>query len=160
MKHVHNLVGLDWRVAGFQPHAWRFEPEIEIGTSARAEVAAVAASVPGSVQRALLDAGQLSDWAVGLNAVQCEWVENRHWIYEAVIPDGFLTDGATVRLRCLGLDGNGVIRLNGKELLAFDNSFLPYVVDLTPHLRSSGNRLQIVFECPLAGWGSLATLRG
>lgn len=148
MKHVHNLAGLDWRVAGFQPHAWRFEPEIEIGTSARAEVAAVTASVPGSVQRALLDAGQLPDWAIGLNAAQCEWVENRHWVYEAVIPDGFLTDGATVRLRCLGLDGNGVIRLNGKELLAFDNSFLPYVVDLTPHLRSSGNRLQIVFECP------------
>jgi beta-mannosidase len=41
-----------------------------------------------------------------------------------------------------------VIHLNGHEVAAFDNSFLPSVVDLTPYLRPSDNRLQIIFECP------------
>ncbi|MBN1246549.1 MAG: hypothetical protein JXC32_02770 [Anaerolineae bacterium] len=148
MKQVHSLAGLDWCVAGFQPHAWRFEPAIEINATTRAEIAAIPARVPGSVQQALLDAGELPDWAVGLNAAQCEWVENRHWIYEVIIPDAWFVDGASARLRCLGLDGNGVIRVNGTEVRAFDNSFLPCEVDLTPHLKASGNRLQFVFECP------------
>jgi beta-mannosidase len=148
LKTTYDLGELAWCVAGFQPHAWRFESEMTLETTTRAEVPALPARVPGSVQQALLDAGRLPDWNIGLNAEQCEWVENRHWVYETVLPDAWLTEGATVRLRCWGLDGNGSMWLNGRELAAFDNSFVPHVADLTPHLRASDNRLQIIFECP------------
>lgn len=104
--------------------------------------------VPGSVQQALLDAGVLPDWNMGMAYRQCEWVENRHWVYETTLPDDWLKDGATVRLRCLGLDGNGLILLNDKVVATFDNAFIPYGVDLTPHLNASDNRLHLVFECP------------
>ncbi len=35
----------------------------------------------------------LPDWNVGLNYRLCEWVENRHWIYEASIPDEWVEVG-------------------------------------------------------------------
>ncbi|MGC9349972.1 MAG: glycoside hydrolase family 2 protein [Anaerolineae bacterium] len=148
MKTVHNLGELDWRVAGFQPHAWRLVENLEIGETQQAEIPAIPAPVPGSVQKALLDAGWLPDWNLGLKASHCEWVENRHWIYEAALPDSWLQEGAEIRLRCLGLDYAGSIRLNGWEVATFENSFVPHVVDLTPYLEASGNRLQIIFTCP------------
>jgi beta-mannosidase len=146
-KLVHDLGGLDWQLAGFTPHEWELGTSMEIGASASAEVLPVSAPVPGSVQKALLDAGLIPDWNVGLNAKLIEWVENRHWIYETVIPDEWLTPGRRFRLRCLGLDGFGCLRLNGRQIHRFANAFLPQVIDLTPHLAETGNRLQVVFEC-------------
>jgi beta-mannosidase len=161
MKRCYDLSVLDWHVAGFMPHAWRLRATMEIGETQLAEVPPIPAPVPGSVQQALLDAGELPDWNLDLNARACEWVENRHWVYEVRLPDAWVahSKGATVRLRCLGLDGNGLIRLNGWEVATFDNSFVPHVVDLTPHLNqpksgaengstASRNVLQIIFECP------------
>lgn len=153
MKTTHDLSELSWRLAGFEPHAWRFERTMEIGETQRAEIPAFPAPVPGSVQQALLEAGELDNWNLGLNARNCEWVENRHWIYETYLPQTWLPDNdtATVLLHCQGLDGNGVIRLNGEEIATFDNSFVPHVVDLTGHLASAGEGdrlLQIIFECP------------
>jgi beta-mannosidase len=148
LKTTYDLAGLDWVVAGFHPHAWRLEPNLIVRDSRQAETPALPAPVPGSVQQALLDAGRVPDWYLGLNAERCEWVENRHWIYEVVLPDEWFEAVKEVRLRCIGLDGNGLIRLNGQEIAAFANSYVPHVVDLTPYLAASGNRLQIVFECP------------
>ena len=148
MKRTHDLSELDWKVAGFIPHEWRLDQSMEIGATARAEIPPIPARVPGSVQQALLTAGLLPDWNKGLNARLCEWVENRHWIYEVKIPDEWLQDAQAVRLRCLGLDYCGSIRLNSCELHKFHNSPLPCIVDLTRELTASDNVLQIVFECP------------
>lgn len=148
MKTIYDLSQLDWRVAGFLPHAWRFESNMAVGTTRQAETLAVPVGVPGSVQQALVDAGLVPHWEVGLNARQAEWVENRHWVYEVTLPGAWLEQGTQVRLHCMGLDGNGLIRINAHEVATFDNSFLPYTVDLTPHLHSGENRLQIIFECP------------
>ncbi len=166
MNNRYDLSRLSWHVAGFVPYAWRLGATREIGETQLAEIPAIPAPVPGSVQQALLDAGELPDWNLGLNARACEWVENRHWIYEVRLPDAWIgnSEGATVRLRCLGLDGNGLIRLNGWDIATFDNSFVPQIIDLTPHLSTpesgpvedeprtdtsaSTNVLQIIFECP------------
>ncbi|MGC9468384.1 MAG: glycoside hydrolase family 2 protein [Anaerolineae bacterium] len=159
MKKSYHLSELPWHVAGFIPHAWELVEDLKIAETKQARIPAIPAPVRGSVQQALLDAGELADWRHGLNAPLCEWVENRHWIYETEIPESWLGDGASVRLRCLGLDGNGCIRINGWEVARFDNSFVPHVVDLTPHLSGPGkmapNRLQIVFECPPRWLGQL-----
>jgi len=122
----------------------------------------VPVDVPGSVQKALLDAGLLPDWNIGLNARLCEWVENRHWIFETMIPDDWMKAGRVCKLRCDGLDYNGVIRLNGEELYAFEGAWIPHVVDLTPQRRDSGNILQIIFETPprwlgTPGWSTRIT---
>ncbi len=88
---------------------------MNIAVLAPSEIPARRARVPGSVQETLRQAGILPDWNEGLNYRLCEWVENRHWIYQADLPDAWLAEGKTFRLRCDGLDDNGVVFLNGQE---------------------------------------------
>lgn len=144
----HDLSQLNWTLSGWTPHLWRMVRTVEIGASPDAEVAAIPAKVPGSVQWSLRNAGLIPDWNVGLNYRECEWVENRHWIYETTIPNGWLEPGKTVRLNCRGLDYRGCVTLNGALVAEFRGSLVPWVFDLTPHLQESSNVLRIVFETP------------
>ncbi|MBN1349453.1 hypothetical protein JXJ21_08600 [candidate division KSB1 bacterium] len=147
MKNSYNLSQLNWRVAGYVPHEWRLQKTLEIDAKPDADILPVPAKVPGSVQMALREADLIPDWTLGLNARHCEWVENRHWIFETLIPDDWIPKGRQVRLRCLGLDGFGLIRLNHQDIYFFRNSHIPHVVELTSHLQAENNRLQIIFEC-------------
>ena len=147
MNTRHDLSQLQWTLTGWMPESWRamsFDPN----AADNAEIHPVPAKAPGSVQQALRDAGLLPDWNVGLKAYECEWVENRHWVYEAHVPGRWLREGPTVRLHCLGLDYGGVVLLNRREVGSFKGSFVPHEFDLTPHLREKHNLLQIVFDCP------------
>lgn len=154
MITAHDLSGLDWKLSPFVPHFWQFQPFTELEKCPEAQI--FPARVPGSVQRALLDAGQLPDWNVGQAARACEWVENRHWVYEVVLPDGwFAAAGAQAgagrrswRLSCDGLDYKGWVFLNGKPAGEFCGTHLAWRFDLTPHLAESRNVLRIVFDTP------------
>jgi beta-mannosidase len=148
MKTTYNLGSLDWALAGSTPYVWRQQRSIESGATHNAEVTAVPARVPGSVQGALRDAGVLADWNVGLEFRRCEWVENRHWVYTARLPNDWLQEGATIRLRALGLDYSGWVLVNGRTAGTFVGSLVPHVFDLTAHLQGPDNTLQIVFDCP------------
>ena len=148
MKRRYDLSKLRWKLSGWTPHLWRMDQCMEIGASPQAEVPSVPAKVPGSVQQALLDAAVLPDWNVGLNFRECEWVENRHWIYETLIPDEWIETGVSYRLNCLGLDYSGEVILNGRLVSEFRGSHIPHVFDLTPHLCENGNVLRIVFDLP------------
>lgn len=148
MKTKHDLAALSWRLAGYIPYQWRFERSMETGEALNAEVPGLPVRVPGSVQQALREAGLLPDWNVGLNSRECDWVENRHWVFETAIPDEWVKPGVPVRLRCDGLDGPGWIMVNGKEAGSFASTFVPHRFDLGPHLRETNNRLQVVFGFP------------
>jgi beta-mannosidase len=148
MKICHDLSTLDWALSGWTPHLWRLMQTAEIGALPAAEVKGISAPVPGSVQRALRQAGLLPDWNLTGNARACEWVENRHWIYETALPNAWIAPNRTYRLNCLGLDYNGWVFLNGREVGAFCGTHVPHVFDLTPHLQETGNRLRIVFDLP------------
>lgn len=148
VRQLHNLGDLAWTLAGWTPYVWRQQRSIESGVSNNAEVPAIPAQVPGSVQGALLAAGVLPDWNVALQARDCEWVENRHWIYTARLPDAWVHEAPSLRLQALGLDYRGWFLLNGKEIGRFRGSLVPHTLDLTPHLRPANNVVQIVFDCP------------
>ncbi len=148
MKQVFDCSQLDWVVAGLIPDLWRFLPPRHIAERRDAEIPAVPVRVPGSVQQALLDAGHLPDWNIGLNARLCEWVENRDWIFEVTLPDEWFRPGLQYRLHCLGLDYCGEVVFNGHDVGAFNNAFVPHVFDLTPHLLPTENVLQIAFTPP------------
>lgn len=143
MKTRHNLAGLRWTLTGWTPHLWRL-----VRSHEQAQVRVEAAPVPGSVQEALRAAGELPDWTVGLESRACEWVENRHWSYQAQLPDEWIEQGHTTHLSCLGLDYSGWVYLNGREVAAFSGALCPHSCDLTPYLRERDNSLQIVFDCP------------
>jgi beta-mannosidase len=83
-----------------------------------------------------------------MNSRNCEWVENRHWIYRTIVPSSMIAKGKTIRLRCLGLDYSGEILVNGVQAGEFEGSQTPYSFDLTKFLKDGDNELQIVFYCP------------
>lgn len=146
MKTIHSLNGKDWNLSGWIPWLWRLQQTMEIGAATDAEIGTVPAKVPGSVQYSLKEAGLLPDWNVGVNHRDCEWIENRHWIYELVIPEGIIKPGKSYRLRCMGLDYKGFITLNGKEVSEFCGTHVPYTFNLTPFLDGERNILRVIFD--------------
>ncbi len=162
---MHDAGSLEWKLWGFRPNLWRMNFNHATLSSVWAEVDGIPMKVPGSVQKALLDAGIIEDWNLGLNARDMEWIENREWLLTTVIPDGWIkATGASERvyLDFKGLDYKGLVYINGREVGTFCNSFIPYRFDITPFLNESGNTLVVVFECPpqnLAqiGWTSKIT---
>ena len=148
MKTTYDLSNLSWSLTGHAPFSWRFGKSMETGIDLRAEAGPVPAKLPGSVQRALLDAGLIPDWNAGLDARACEWVENRDWIFSAVMPDEWTGAGAAFIVNCEGLDGPGSLYINGTPTGEFDNAFIPHRFDITPHLKRSGNRIAFLFTPP------------
>jgi beta-mannosidase len=149
MKTVRDLSGLPWRLSPSVPHFWEFQPFATLDDWPEAEP--IPARVPGSVQANLRAAGILPDWNVGRQARACEWVENRHWIYETVLPDEWLSGGPAAprhTLVCRGLDYAGWVYLNGKLAGEFRGSHVPHRFDLEAHLAPSRNVLRIVFDLP------------
>jgi beta-mannosidase len=148
MNQFFSLSSLNWKVAGFNPHEWNLDEHINLGVQSRAEIPAVPVQVPGSVQLALLNAGLIPDWNIGLNARQCEWIENRHWIFQTIIPDDWFANHKNFSLTFQGLDYCGQIRINSKKVYSFENSHIAHNIDITQYIAPKQNLLEIVFECP------------
>lgn len=147
-RKSYDLGQLKWQLCGLIPYLWSVDNYVDVRHAPDVEVGPIDALVPGSVQMALLRAGVLQDWNVGLNYRQAEWVENRDWIYQTQLPDEWLRERKLLRLRCAGLDYGGRILLNGEPIFSFNNSFIPYAVDIKPFLKPTGNLLQIWFQPP------------
>ncbi|MDK3160828.1 hypothetical protein QPK87_30355 [Kamptonema cortianum] len=93
MSLSFTLDHLAWQVAGFYPFYWRLAQSMEIGVQGVPDILPVPATVPGSVQNALLQARLIKDWTSGLNARGMEWIENRHWNFMVRIPAGTVPAG-------------------------------------------------------------------
>jgi beta-mannosidase len=145
MKTIYDLATLPWQLSGWRPEHWRLAASMETGWSLEPEIKPMAATVPGSVQHTLRHAGLLPDWNIGLQSRECEWVENRHWVFQTIVPATWTAEGGRKLLRCDGLDYRGVLLLNGREVGRFCGSLVPYVFDLTGHLKAGENKLMIVF---------------
>lgn len=111
-------------------------------------VLTVPAEVPGSVQQALKKSGLVPDWNYGLDAQKCEWVENRHWIFETVIPDECIKGGSSIQLQCDGLDYSGWLVVNGKIASEFRGTHTQHFFDITTYIQPHSNKIQIVFDVP------------
>ncbi len=151
----YNLSSLDWKLWGFQPEFWGMGFNFNTLTGPNAEVRNIPAPVPGSVQKALLEAGIIPDWNTGNNFLDIEWIENRHWIYVTRLPDEWIDQENVIRLNCRGLDDNGVVLVNGEEVGKFDNTFIPWQFEITPFLKERDNTLAILFKCPPSYLGQI-----
>lgn len=145
MAQIYDLASLDWQLAGWHPFCWLQRKSMELGVNLGADIPAIPARVPGSVQGALRDAGLLPDWNVQLNSRQCEWVENRHWTFWTTLPQEWIAQSGQKLLHCEGLDYQGAVLVNGHCAGEFCGSFVPYTFDLTPYLQDGDNQLVIVF---------------
>jgi beta-mannosidase len=146
MKKVFDLSKLDWELSGYIPFLWELEKGNLLSQATTKEVQTVKAKVPGSVQAALLDAGVIPDWNIGDNAKLCEWVENRHWIYKASIPDEWMDASLNWTLQCMGLDYSGWVYVNNKRVGSFKGTHVPHSFAMDGFLDEKGNVLEIVFD--------------
>lgn len=147
MKKQFDLSQLKWALTGWIPYLWHWDKATAPSKLRGDAQVTLEAQVPGSVQHALRKAGLLPDWNVGLNAQSCEWVENRQWLYETVIPDRWLEEGKRIRLICLGLDYSGSLLFNDRLVSTFSGTHVPHRFDLTGRLGKQ-NVLQILFDLP------------
>ena len=148
MMKKFDLSELAWKLTGVTPFFWQWVGVEHVADHEMTEIPTIPAKIPGSVQMALFQANLLPDWNIGLNALQCEWVEHRHWIFETIIPDNWIHNRSEIYLNCQGLDGQGWLFINGEEVGSFNSTHKPYRFRLTPCVRSSDNLLQIVFDLP------------
>jgi beta-mannosidase len=125
------------------------------GPDLPAMIGPVPARVPGSVQQALLEAGQLPDWTIGLNSNACEWVENRHWAFQTTLPLSTCTAPGQKLLHAAGLDHAGRIFLGQTEIATFASAHESHTFDLTaaiaaqlPTAPAHGLTLSILFTDP------------
>ena len=151
----YNLSSLKWSLWGYRPESWKMDFNFNELKGSKAEYINIPVRVPGSVQKALKDARIILDWNIGNNYISSEWIENRHWVFATKIPDEWIIKESNIVLRCMGLDDNGVVMVNGKEAGKFNNTFIPYTFDLTPFLKDKNNTLAIVFECPPSYLGQI-----
>lgn len=143
-----DLSELEWRLWGYRPEGWRNNFDMETFSAPFAEIRGVPVNVPGSVNKALLDAGIIKDWNIGLNHQDSEWIENRSWLFATRIPDEWIPENKMLRIRFKGLDDNGTVLINGKVAGTFDNSFIPYTFNIDPYLKESNNTLVVAFNPP------------
>jgi beta-mannosidase len=144
----YSLASLNWELVGTKPHYWRLWDQMAEMRIKHPENEPVRARVPGSVQQSLLNAGIIPDWNIGTNYRNIEWIENRHWLFFADLPDELITPGEQLYLHCQGLDGDGEIWINGTKAGEFNNTHLEYTFDLTSLIRPQKNRIAIIFFCP------------
>lgn len=143
----YDLSTLEWTLRGYSPHGWQDWTTLAYHPASLPEVGPLPARVPSSVQQALLDAGVIADWNIGMNYRLCQWVEHLDWVFEAPLPDEWLAgDLHTVRLNLEGLDYQGGVYINTTRVGSFRGSFTPHTFDLSRFAGTTGNRLAIVFQ--------------
>ncbi|OHB54152.1 MAG: hypothetical protein A2Y12_16885 [Planctomycetes bacterium GWF2_42_9] len=140
------LSALKWTLEGYNPYEWKLFRSFETNSLAVSIVGSLDTKIPSSVQKVLLDNNIIKNWNIGLNSRDCEWIENRHWIFSTKIPDSWFFSGENHILKFKGLDYKGWIYFNGVELATFDNSHLEYELNLNGKFHKSDNVLSIVFD--------------
>ena len=91
----------------------------------------IPAEVPGVVHTALVAAGQLDDPLIGLAEADSQWVGRRDWSYRRTVQvPRALAECEVVEWVCEGLDTLCELRWNGRRLLATDNQFRTWRVEL------------------------------
>ncbi|MGC8625522.1 MAG: glycosyl hydrolase 2 galactose-binding domain-containing protein [Phycisphaerae bacterium] len=80
---MHDLFKLQWQLSGYMPYLERGGAAsiADIRKTTVQKIGPIPAPVPGSVQLALLNAGLIKDWNIGLDAHECQWVENEDGVY-------------------------------------------------------------------------------
>lgn len=139
-----NLSSLPWTLTAVWPYAPILQNSLETGQPLQGIFPPIPAQVPGCVQADLLRAGLISHPYQKMNSLDCEWVENRWWVYETVFSFS-RKPGMRYFLSCAGIDYACMIYLNDVPVAQGEGMFLPIQVDVTGQLLNEAeNRLRIV----------------
>ncbi len=149
MSQKTDLFNRPWKLQSWRPHAWYLQNSAETDTPFYPEHGPYDAVLPGSVQTTLLRHGVIRDWNVGLNSLDCEWVEHRHWEFFTEIEAGEIPVGEPVCLAADGLDYSGWIRVDDETVGTFCGALKRHEFDLGDALADGKkHRLRIIFDMP------------
>ena len=126
------------------------DPATDLSIDFSAPAGWLPASVPGSVHQDLLAADRIPDPFIGLHEQDVQWVGEVDWLYRCTFdlePDSL--QSGSVALCLDGLDTFATVWLNGQQILASDNMFIPQRVSVGPFLRPGHNELWLLFESAL-----------
>jgi beta-mannosidase len=108
------------------------------------------ATVPSVVHTDLLANKLIDDPFFRLNERGLQWIDKEDWIYQTYfsVSREELAQ-ANLRLRFYGLDNYADVYLNGEKLLAADNMFREWTVDVKGKVKQDSNLLHIYFHSPI-----------
>ena len=131
----YDLSKCSWRIKGTAPYVPLRENSMETGKPLEGITGWVPADVPGGVALALYRAGYIPHPYWGMNSLQCEWIENKWWIYETelTLPE---KAGKRVRLDFGGVDYDCSVYWNGVLLGGHTGMYDPFCFDVTEHYRA------------------------
>ena len=111
----------NWKLAGFWPYT-PFRYGAELKNTLDSQTGWIDAEVPGSVYADLERCGMIPSPYYEMNALSCEWVSNRWWVYQSEfeLPEEF-TDGH-YRIVCKGIDYKATVIFNGEKIGSGSNS--------------------------------------
>jgi beta-mannosidase len=115
------------------------------------------AQVPGVVHTDLLQNKLIPDPFYRANEGTLQWIENASWEYRSTFqaaPD--VLKRAHIELVFEGLDGPAQVFLNERQILATNNSFREFRVDVKPLLKPGANQLRVAFPSPITAAQKIA----
>ena len=107
------------------------------------------AIVPGTVQTDLFSNQLIKDPYYSDNELKNKWVENENWVYRKIVEVDKSKQNQNAELVFEGLDTYAIVFLNDRKILAAENMFRTYNVDIDSFLIEGENELKIVFESPV-----------
>ena len=108
------------------------------------------ATVPGTVHTDLLDNGKIEDPFYRLNEHDVQWIDKVDWEYKTTFTvDKPMIKRDVVQLDFKGLDTYADVFVNGEKILAADNMFREWKVNVKKVLKEGENELHIVFKSPI-----------
>ncbi len=132
-----------WQVKGFWPWVPIKSVSMELGQELLGICEWLPATVPGGVHYDLYQAGLIPHPYKDLNSLQCEWVENRWWMYRTMIQP-IEEPGHKVELVFKGIDYEAIVYVDGERLGEHKGMFTEAVFDLTPRLKPEPMELTVL----------------
>ncbi len=132
--------------------AWRMT-YCDVGTGSpehRPDSPVLTYHVPGDVHTPLMEAGMIADPLVGMNDLDCRWVEEKEFWCERHFTLTAEDMRPLMRLRFDGLDCTADVYLNGTHVGRHNNAFVEAVWDVSALVKAGENVLLVRVDQGLA----------
>ena len=157
MNQMISLNGSNWRLKGFYGEDWLFRKAHLPGDPEQRGW--IPATVPGSVQQDLWQAGEVPNPYFERNSLQIEWSAARSWVYQRSFqagPGWQNPAGTRARLRFKGVDYDAHFFLNGQALGEHHSMYTPVSFEVGPLLNwNADNQIAVVIDTARVEWPQL-----
>lgn len=143
-----SLSNLNWQVKGYWPYVPIKEKSMETGQTLHGVTPWIDAKVPGGVHYDLWKAGYIQNPYYARNSLNCEWVENRWWMYRTDFDGQSGCEDLTserVFLVFKGMDYEAMIYFNDELLGTHKGMYEHKRIDLTGKIKEH-NKLVVIFK--------------